>query len=275
MIFLNKSFLARAALAAVLIASLAVAVSVGGSSNAIAQDVATPAERTINVREALRSYAKTRGQPLLADDSTLSSLGTTNLVGGPAQGESLDDLVPALLYQKRLAVIDIGGVLHLLPIAQAINHTPIVGDEGLETAGDYDWVTYTLILRGIDANVVRTALAPFLTREASVTPVSMNRPGMSGMGNGAMLICDRAGNVRRVRELVNSLNAAAQVAPDVVTVDLPEGLESDDVVRVFLRSGGVHGELINDGRRFVGTTEPGMAEVKRETLVRLAAAMNK
>jgi len=264
----------RIALAAITVAALAVAVCLGGGNSAVsAQDILKPVERTINMREAVRNYAQSKGLPLLADDGVLGQLGTINISGGPAEGESIDHLVPALLYSRRLVALDIGGVIHLLPLAQAINNAPQVDDDGLEAAGEYDWVNYTLILRGVDVNVVRTAFAPFLTREASVMPIGMARsPGMSA-SIGAMVVCDRAGNVRRLKTMAARLEAAVMVAPDVVSIDLPEGLKSEDVIRLFARSGGVVGEIVDDGKRFIGTTEPGMADVKHETLTRLAAAM--
>jgi hypothetical protein len=255
-----------------LLAAVAVlaALMVVGPQQQLANAQDAPAgERRVVMKDALIEYAKARGMPLFADPNLQAQAGEVIVYGGD---EDLTDLVPAMLFEKRMGIAETGGTLRLLLFAQLHSFARLVNDAELETARPFEWVSHVFSVPGVDVNIARTAMASHLTRESSLMPLNIARSS-GGVGLGALMICDRADNVRRIKSLANELSARALAQPEIVVVDIPEGLKGDEVVRIFRSAAGVAGELFQDGRRFIGTCDPGTGDSKRETMQRLIAEM--
>lgn len=252
-------------------AVLAIAMIISPTNQPASAQDAPAGQRTVVLKDALLEYAKAKGMPLIVEQQLLNQLGEIHMFNGP---EDVTGLVPSFLHEKRLGLATDAGTLKLLPISQIHQYSRMVNDHELVTADPHEWLSYMMATPGLDVNKARTLIAPMITREATVMPVNLPNSGHQP-GYGFLWLSDRAESLRRIKSFVNAMSSRALAQPDLVVISIPKEVDAEEAAKVFRSAAGISGELFDNGKRFIGTCDPGTGEAKRETLQRLLAEMSK
>ncbi len=194
----------------------------------------------ISIRDFLEIVATVENYRFLIEDSILAQAGDVTIIARAAIGDdqaglfipsrAFFNVLQAMLKTKRLILVPFGEnsetsiqFYEILPLAQAISSTRaedvVVLDNIDQFTGDgAGFVTLIAPMRFAEINIVRTALAPFLTREASVTPIG---------GLNAMVIADYASNVRRMAKIISLMDVPPE-SPQLAIINI-EHLDAEEL----------------------------------------------
>lgn len=230
----------------------------------VARTIAADGEGTIKLpkpfRDLVVEFAAAQGKSLIVDESLLGGLRDHPVFSPDGKEAPLEDVVRTGLHMQRLALVPLGNMLTVLPAAQAIQSAPTVTIDKLSTRHPLEIVKCVIHCGPADATVVRTAVAPLMTREAVVSPVQ---------GVNCLLAIDTSERIQGIVEMVEMIKASLPEdydsryptgrqpqqpsTPDsrLVVVDIPAGLSADVVTGALTEVLGLKGQLSDDGRRYM------------------------
>lgn len=235
-------------------------IPVPGNARTIAADGEGTLKLPKPFRDLVVEFAAAQGKSLIVEESVLNGLKGHPVFSPDGREAALEDVVRTGLHMQRLALVPLGNMLTVVPTAQAITTAPTVTIDKLSERHPLEIVKCVIPCGPADATVVRTAVAPLMTREAIAAPVQ---------GVNCLLAIDTAERLRSIVEMVEMIKASLPEdydprypngrqpqqpsTPDsrLVVVDIPAGLSADVVTGALTEVLGLKGQLSDDGRRYM------------------------
>mgnify|MGYP001824273753 CR=1 FL=1 len=178
-----------------LFAALAV-FAVLAVSSVLAEENAEPASlgaETVPLIEVLDSVRRETGRTFVMDTRVGPQLVIGQLVAGDVDYHRL--LV--ILRNNGLAAVKVGDVTTIVPV-DIVRQFPLpVVHEDAGTIDDEEWITLVISVKKAEATQLVPIFRPLLPREGHMA---------AHPGSNILTIVDRAGNARRVAELISTLD---------------------------------------------------------------------
>lgn len=212
----------------------------------------------------LHAVAQVEGYRFLVEDAVYTGMKEVTIISRVPDPEIQGDMglfipakaffsvLQAMLKSQRLILVPFGEdsetslqFYEVLPTAQAITSSRA---EDVVVLGSIDqfrgdgagFVTLIAPMKYADATIVRTAIAPFITREAIVSPIQ---------GLNALLMADYASNVKRIAKIISLMDVASD--PPRIEIVPVEHLDAEELAFSI-------DELLNDRTQLLsgGTGRP-------------------
>jgi general secretion pathway protein D len=166
---------------------------------AVAQDSskAGGSRAGIEIVELITRFAKSSGRPVMIDPRVRSDV----LITGVDPARLSYEQLPAILDQHQFAAIEGGGMLAIVPDANARQlPSPIYSDAGFK-ALDHELVTLLVRPKKVCASYLVPVLRPLMPQAAHLA---------AEIQTNMLIISDRAGNARRIAALVAQIDQSGE-----------------------------------------------------------------
>lgn len=215
-------------------------------------------------KDMLAEFSAKTGRVVLIDKGTSDSVGNLQTIAPAGEDLDVETRLRESLAQARLTLSLDGTTYRVIPVAHAATKAPIVELADLHKHHRLEWVSCVIQLSTIDANIARTSVAPFMTREGVVSPLQF--------GN-CMVVVDSATQVQRIADMLKSFDEKARRARSVFSAALPDGLDPEELTRAVKQVAGLSGYATADGKRFLFASDPDNAEDVRTRILKIASTM--
>jgi general secretion pathway protein D len=150
--------------------------------------------KSTDLRELLAAVGKKIHRHFLADPRTPQTVD----LGGLSEDEVTYPILLAVLRLHGMLVMADNGLLQVLPDPNARQYPmPLVNPDNIRTDDD-EWVTSIVPVKTLPAAQLVPVLRPLMPQNAQLSAV---------VGRNALIIADRSANVRRLVEIVRTLDA--------------------------------------------------------------------
>jgi hypothetical protein len=231
-------------------------VPIPGSAQTIAADGEGTLELPKSFRDSLLEYVASMGKPLQVDEAVINGLKDIPVYSPPGKPASQEDIVRTGLWAQRLTLVPVGNMMTVIPMQSAITHARTVDIGKLAECHPLEFVKCVIPCGPADAALVRTAVAPLVTREAVVSPIQ---------GVNCLLAADVAERIQNIVDMVELIKSSVpddfdpkypagrpqHMESRLVVVDIPAGLSADVVTGALTEVLGLKGQLSEDGRRYL------------------------
>ncbi|RMP81435.1 proteinral secretion pathway protein D [Pseudomonas syringae pv. actinidiae] len=158
-----------------------------------------------DIQSVVRALSRSTGQQFLLDPKVT---GTLTLVSeGPVPASQAYEMLLAALRMQGFSVVDVGGVAHVVPEADArLLGGPVYSADKPSGNG---MLTRTFRLQYENAVNLIPVLRPI---------VSPNNPINAYPGNNTIVVTDYADNLTRVAQIIDGIDTPSAIDTDVVTV---------------------------------------------------------
>jgi type II secretory pathway component GspD/PulD (secretin) len=153
-----------------------------------------PADRSTDLRELVSAVGKKMHKHFLVDPRAPQTID----LGGLNQEEVTYPILLSVLHLHGMVVIADNGLLQVVQDLNARQYPmPLVNPDSIRTDDD-EWVTTIVPIKTLPAAQLVPVLHPLLPQNAQLSAVTARN---------ALIIADRSANVRRLVEIVRSLDA--------------------------------------------------------------------
>lgn len=166
-----------------------------------------------SIETVVRSVGQFIGRTFLVDPRVQGNI--TLVSERPVTAEQALSMILSSLRLQGFAVVDVGGILRVLPEADARLQGGMVFPDGSRPAGD-QLVTQVFQLQHENATALVPVLRPL---------IAPNNPINVYPGNNTLVITDYADNLRRIAQIVAAIDQAAFVQTEII--ELEHGIASD------------------------------------------------
>ncbi len=224
--------------------------------------------QNVSLGELLQKWVEATGEKLIYDPRKVQG---DIFLHAPKAGAqmSISDLLNVALGQYRLCLIKTGEFYEILPTAEASTSARRVTLEELAKAPAGEFVCVLVPLVNCEGNAMRGATQNLMSRQGGMcTPIGSGfRPSAN-----TLLLCDTAGNLKRVVAMIQELDAT----PVSTTVVLRlSHARVEDIQPALASAGEVAGELsvrvlaVPASNQLIMTGPPGSVERLRHVVVAL------
>lgn len=171
---------------------------VSGASNVKAdeQQVEANGHPTVALAEVLEAAARNSGREILVDSRTPS-----RVVVGQVKLRNIDySTLLSILRNNGMAAVVVGNATNVVPIDEIRQQPLPVLHEDDDTIDPEEWVTRVVTVENADPKMMVPILRPLLPRQGHLT---------ANPASSTLLIADRYANVRRVVEIIRTMDARA------------------------------------------------------------------
>lgn len=218
------------------------------------------------LRKLLMEYVAASGKRLHIEEPVLAGLKDSNVIVPSSPEFTTEDRVREGLHTQRLTMLPLGGGLTVLPFSQAVFNCPLVAPDDVPARHKLEFVSCLLPIEGAEVTVVRTSVAPFVSREAVVAPIQ---------GANVLLISDIASNVQRIIDIVKTLKANPDNKKGIAVYNVPEGLDGMEIAQAVLKVLGINGYCAESRGRFIYSVAPRDADHVAKQIAEIAAGLKK
>lgn len=146
---------------------------------------------TVPLEPLLARVGRSAGKKFLIDARSTQQI----YLGGAAPNEVDYATLLAILRNNGLAAVEIEGYMNVMPLTEVRFNAPLVQNDDTAVADD-EWATRVLVLTNVEAPFLVPILRPMLPQAAHLAALPPNK----------LIIMDRYANVRRITEIVRTLD---------------------------------------------------------------------
>lgn len=178
-----------------------------------------------DIEEVVRAVSHITGRNFLMDPRVK---GTINIVSAsPVPASLAYDILLSALRMQGFAAVESGGVTKVMPEADAKLH---IGASGDARAGGDKLVTRVYMLKNESAAQLVPILRPL---------IAPNNIVVAYPNNNALVVTDYAGNLKRIEQIISSIDQAGAEEPIVIPVKYGSALDLATTINRLMQDGAV------------------------------------
>ncbi|MFA7553424.1 MAG: type II secretion system secretin GspD [Spongiibacteraceae bacterium] len=220
MVLLQQGMLA--ARRAVLLAVLLCAGSIGGvqaaDESGVAEQTWTVNFKDTDVQELIRFVAKATKRTIIIDPKVKGKVQVIS--ASPVNSDQLYQLFLSILEIHGFAAVESGGVTRIIPDKDARTAPVPVVNDGFYGSGS-EVITQVIQLENISAAKLIPVLRPLAPQQAHMAAYAPSN---------AIIISDTAANIKRIMQVIKSIDLSAVQKTDIVVL---EHASAEEIVRML------------------------------------------